>query len=57
MKGLTDGVDTLISKLLVMLLVYKDPTKALDEIYKPPSVTSVTFTNTQKFLKIMLMKK
>lgn len=39
-----------ISKLLIMRSVYKDPTKAPDEIYKPLGLTRATFYRYSKIL-------
>ncbi|MDW9380143.1 recombinase family protein [Chryseobacterium sp. JV558] len=46
-KGYTDKT---ISKLLVMRLVYKDPTKSPEDIYKPLGLTRATFYRYAKVL-------
>jgi DNA invertase Pin-like site-specific DNA recombinase len=54
-----------ISKLLIMRSIYKDPTKAPDEIYKPLGLTRATFyryakildNNTNEEIKKMAIKK
>ncbi len=46
-----------ISKLLIMRIFYKDPTKTPEEIYKPLGLTRATFIGMIKFLTIILMKK
>lgn len=46
-KGYTQET---ISKLLIMRSVYKDPTKAPDEIYKPLGLTRATFYRYAKIL-------